>query len=54
MYAEKAQFSISAFLFSACSQEATENARLGKCKIWKMTDQIARLENAGPKNVTSC
>ena len=24
------------------------NRRAGKCKTWKMTDQIARLENAGP------
>jgi len=24
------------------------NLRAGKCRIWKMTDQIAWLENAGP------
>ena len=24
------------------------NRRAGKCRTWKMTDQIAGLENAGP------
>jgi len=27
----------------------TENARPGKCRTWKTTDQIAGLENAGPE-----
>ena len=33
---------------------ATENARPGKCRSWKTTDQIAGLKNAGPNNFTSC
>jgi len=31
---------------------ATENARPGKCRSWKMTDQIAGLETAGPGKMT--
>ena len=30
------------------SEGATENAGPGKCRTWKMMDQIAGVENAGP------
>jgi len=40
--------------YSWLTSGATENARPGKCRTWKMTDQIAGLENAGPNNFTSC
>jgi len=38
------------FLFDCESRRigATENARPGKCRTWKMTDQVAGLENARP------
>ena len=44
---------LSAELRVATAGEATENARPVKCRTWKMTDQIAGLENAGPNNFTS-
>ena len=32
----------------SCISGANENAGPGQCRTWKITDQIAGLENAGP------